>query len=44
LKPELSVFLEPIIEELRKLENGINLSSDDIPKFKKFILIAAIFD
>ena len=42
-KPDFKVFLEPLVMELKNLEQGIRLVPE-IPKYTSFFLIAAVFD
>ena len=42
-KPDFNVFLEPLVPELKKLEQDICLEPD-IPKYISLFLVAGIFD
>jgi hypothetical protein len=42
-KPDFNVFLEPLVSELKKLEQGVRLDPN-IPKYTSFYLVAGIFD
>lgn len=42
-KPDFNVFLEPLVSELKKLEQGVRLVQN-VPKYTSFYLVAGIFD
>lgn len=43
-KPNIDVFYNPILIELKKLEIGVRISISDIVKERKFFVIGAVFD
>lgn len=43
-KPNINIFFNPIVKELKRIELGIKIEIEKIQRDTKFFFIAAVFD